>query len=174
MPTEGRYSLSRRKKGVSTYLEVFLLISIALGASLAVFGTLQSYSSQVSEPSLSISYPSIRQGSGVALESVTISNTGPTAISGITVLNPEAPASASYCYSLWDPLNQSTISSTCKTLRQNPTSISLPQSLAPGASEVFELTVMGAGEFTIGASYSVTVATSSAAQETVDIVVVPA
>jgi hypothetical protein len=174
MPKAGRFNLSPSRRGVSTYLQTFLLISVALGASFTIYRTVQTYSGQISAPSVSISYPSIKQGAGVALESITISNLGTGPTGDITVMNPEAPASALYCYALWDPTSQSTVSTTCPNLKQDPTSVQLAWSLSPGASGVFELTVKGSGAFAIGQSYPVTVAASSAAQDTVDIVAVPA
>jgi hypothetical protein len=171
---ESRSSLRAERRGVSTFLQTFILIAIALGASLLVVRTISNYTTLASGPSISISGASIGQGSGAAVERLTVSNTGSVVVTSFTLLNPSIQGSVSYCTSTWDPKARALTSTTCPATRTNPGSIQFSQGLAPGGSTVIEVILIGGGVFTLGQAYTITVSAAPAALDAISVVAVPA
>ena len=169
-----RYSLARsRRVAVSTYLEVFILIGVALGGSAIVADAAWTYSGSAQGPSLQVSGAAISQGTGAAVEKLTLYDSGNSQISGIALSTTGVSSSAQFCYSVLDPVKQSVLASTCPTLSSNPTSVSLQITIQPGGSAVIELLVTGT-PFTIGSSYTVTVSTSQGLVQTMGVKALPA
>jgi len=77
-----------RRRAVSTYLETFILIGVVIGGSALVYATTTKFSAPVqNSSSITLSDVSIRQGSGVALEKMVISNTGTIPFTSFTITN---------------------------------------------------------------------------------------
>jgi hypothetical protein len=99
-----------RRSAVSTYLETFILIGIVVGASVLVYAMLGGYSASLQGPSISVSDASIRQGSGLAIETFLLSDTGNAQFASFTLTNAGLSSStASYGVSLQDQASGSTI-----------------------------------------------------------------
>lgn len=170
MPTGRRSNLVRRARtAVSTYVEVFILMAIVLGGSALVYAAAMglAFSSQAGA-SVQITGAAIKQGEAVAVETVTIANTGTVSINSMTLDTAGAASSASFYLSLLSPSTASTISSGCGA-GTNPASVSMCFSLPAGQSVIATLTIE-AQLFTVGARYTVSVSASPPAQA-VDLVV---
>ncbi len=161
---------ARRRVAASSYVEVFILIAVAAGGSGAAYGVVSAYPAMLRGPSVSILSASIAQGSYLALERVTVYNSGQVPVSSFTVATAQSPASASFCYSLIDPRTVTPISSTCPALSSNPGVLQVAYSLASGKAVLVELYVTGT-PFRVGSSSSVTVTTSAGGQATYGVTV---
>jgi hypothetical protein len=161
------------RSAVAGYLEVFILIGVAVAGTAVVFGAAQKYSATLEGPSISISEASIRQGTYVALETLAVYNSGEVPASSFYVSTPQAPSSASYCYAVLNPATMIPVASTCPSMSANPTSVEIPCSLPPGGALLVEIAIAGA-DFAVGSSSAVTVTTSAGAQATVSVQPVPA
>ncbi|MDE1853620.1 MAG: hypothetical protein KGI38_07725 [Thaumarchaeota archaeon] len=165
--------MAHRRMGVSNFLEVFILIGVAVGGSGLVLGAVSGYFGSFYGTSLSLTGATIRQGSFTAVESITVFDSGQVPMQSFVVSTEPAPSSGSYCYSLLDPATRGLVASTCPTMRAGPGSVSVSSPLAPGKGIVVELIVMGGG-FTVGSSYAITVTASTGSQEVVSVQAVPA
>ena len=163
----------RARAGVSTFLEVFILVGVAFGGSSIAYGATGALSRSLQGPSLSVTGATISQGLDAAVERLTVYNSGSTAAGSFTVATTGVASSAQFCYSALNPVTKSIALSTCPTLSTNPTSVLFSTSLQPGASMVVELDLSGA-PFVVGSSYPVTVSTRAGAQQTVEVEAVPA
>jgi hypothetical protein len=169
-----RFSLAvRARPGVSAYVEVFILIAIAVGGSGIVMAATSSYPQSLEGPSVSVADASIRQGAYLAIESLTVDNTGQVPTASITVSTVPVSPSASFCYSLANPSTMATISTTCPNLATGPGTLAVPCSLAPGNAVTVELTIMGK-PFGVGSGEVVTVSSSAGASQSLSVQVVPA
>lgn len=168
-----RYSLAPRRSAVSNFLEVFILIGVAVGGSGLMLGAVSGYFGSFDGPSLSLTGASIRQGSFAAVESITVFDSGQAPMQSFVVTTEPAPGSGSYCYSLLDPATRGLIASTCPTMRAGPGSVNVSSPVAPGKGVTVELIVMGGG-FAVGSSYAITVTGSTGSQEAVSAQAVPA
>jgi hypothetical protein len=158
---------------VSGYLEVFVLVGVAMAATALVFGAMSAYASSLQGASVTLSSASIRQGTYVAFETLTVYNSGSVTSSALTVTTTSAPSSASYCYTLVDPATMATLSSSCPSGSANPGSVAISWQIVPGKGLLIGLTITG-GAFAIGSSSLVTVTTSAGSQATLSVQVVPA
>ena len=163
----------RLSPGVSGYLEVFILIGIATGGAGLVLGGLSEYASTYQGPSLSISGASIRQGTNLAIETLTVYNSGSGPSSAFMISTSQAFASTSYCYSVLDPRTATQVSSTCPTLTADPREVPIASVLLPGEALLVELFIAGTA-FSPGADPLVTVTASTGAQASEEVPVVPA
>jgi hypothetical protein len=170
MPTETKFNLKRRV-GISVYIEVFILIAIAMVGSGIVYSAVTRYENAATGPAISVSDATIRQGANQAVERVVLANTGTVAFSSLTLTNLGAPTGATYCLSQLNPSTGSLISSSCPA-GLNPSVITLPTSLGPGQAVLVSVTVYG-GMFTIGAAYTLIVS-SGGAQASMQVLAVPA
>ncbi len=141
----------RPRAGVSTYLEVFILVGVATGCSAIAYSAVSSYAASASGPSLSVQGASIRQGTDAAVVTMTVVDTGDTALSSVQVT---AGASSPYCVSLLSS-SGAVLSSGCPTLTTT-LPIALGATLQPGGSVVAVVTFPESGAFTVGAQYEVT------------------
>ncbi|QQG49007.1 MAG: hypothetical protein HY247_01440 [archaeon] len=151
-------------RGVSTYLQTFILLSVALGGSFAAFRAVAYYPTVISGPSLSISNAEIEQGAGVAIERVTVSNTGPGPLTSVYVLNPGASPALGFCYYAWNPATQASIATNCPAGGSNPSLVQLPFGIGSGGSAVIELTLFSGSAFAAGKTYTVIVGGTPASQ----------
>ena len=161
------------RSGVSGYIEVFILIGVAAAATAFVFGAVSPYASSLQGPSVTVSDAAIRQGTYLALETLTVYNSGGPAATGFTLTTAAVPSAASYCYSLVSPTTMSTLSSTCPSATSNPGIVVVSWPLPPGGSILVEITITGTA-FTVGSSYQVTVTTTAGSQATVGVQATPA
>jgi hypothetical protein len=157
---------------VSTFLEVFILIGVALGGSALVLSASTGYIAGLRGPSISIAAASIRQGSESAVEAVELSNTGTSAARSFVIATSQVSDAATFCYSLLGSANE-TMETTCPSMQQGPASVDITYSLQSGSTVEVELLVLG-DQFAIGSTHLVTVTASSGAQQSYDAEVVPA
>jgi hypothetical protein len=163
----------RRRSGASTYIEVFVLIGIAAGGSAAVLSAVLPYSSALQGPSVNIEDTSLRQGAYIAIESLTVYNSGQTAMSSFVLSTSQAPVLAPYCYTTYNTATGAELTSTCPATAGNPGSVSVGYPVPPGGSVGVVVTIMGQA-FTVGEGCAVTVTTSAGAQQTAEVQVAPA
>ncbi len=164
---------AERRAGVSGYLEVFILIGLALGGSGIVLGAAVRYSSSLQGASVAVSDAGISQGVHFAFERLTVSNTGQTPITSLTVSTPMAPPSASYCYTLTDPSTLRASSTTCPRMATNPGTVAIPCVIPSGGALRVTLQIAGS-VFAIGSSTQVIVVTSAGSSATAEAQVLPA
>jgi hypothetical protein len=169
-----------RRLGVSTYIETFILIGIAIGGSAIVYSAMGGYAASAGGPSVAVSNVALSQSSDVAVEKVTISNAGTTSFAWFTVRTAGVSSSLSYCAELSDstgkPIGFSSPPPACGSgTATNPGSITITPTTAipPGQAVILTVVVSYPSEFTIGASYSVTVSTSAGALQVVAAAAVP-
>jgi hypothetical protein len=165
--------LHSARAAVSTYLEVFILIGLAIGGSGIVFEAGLNDTASARGPAVSMSDATIRQGEHVSIESAAIYNTGGAPFSSFVMTTGGVSAAASYCYTLYDPQDGTTLLTTCPGLAADPASVEVVTDLSPGRGVVVELTITGA-PFSLGAVTVVTITTSSGAQQSMDVEVLPA
>lgn len=162
----------KNRSGVSTYLEVFVLIGLAVAGSGVVLGAGLSAASSSDGPALSLLDATVRQGKYFAVESVAIYNTGDKPLGRMVLSTGEVPASATYCYALYDPLGGRALASTCPAMATDPASVVLGAGPGPGKGILVALTVEGS-PFTVGSRVQVTVTTDAGAQQSTDVGVAP-
>lgn len=162
-----------RRAGVSGYLETFILIGLAIGGSGIVLGAATGYSSSLQGASVAIDGARISQGSRIAFEKLTVSNTGQAPITSFAVSTLMAPTSASYCYTLANPVTLGTLSTTCPAMATNPRTLTVAYSIPPGGALTVTLQLTG-GAFAVGSASQVIVTTSAGASATVEVRVLPA
>ncbi|MBI3841061.1 MAG: hypothetical protein HY297_03785 [Thaumarchaeota archaeon] len=162
-----------RSRGVSTYLQTFVLISVALTGSFAVYRAVASYPSLASGPGVAVTNAMARQGSNFAIERLTVSNVGSIAFTSFTILNVGLSSGLTYCYSLWNPATQSSLGASCPSMASNPGTVQFSLAVPSGSSVVVQLTIAGGNAFALGKSYLVVVSCSPAAQASLKVVAVP-
>lgn len=163
----------RPRAAVAAYLEVFILIGVAIGGSGILFGAALGSVGPARGASVSVTGLTVRQGELYAFESLVIHNTGTVTFGWSKVSTAGVSSSATYCYTVYDPLELAIVASTCPTMSPGPGVVSITTQLAPGRALEVELTLSGAA-FAMGSSCSVTVTTSAGAQQSLQAVVVPA
>ncbi|MBI3858813.1 MAG: hypothetical protein HY296_01020 [Thaumarchaeota archaeon] len=147
-----------RRKGVSTYIEVFVLIGIATGGSALAYSAVGRLGASSSGPSFGVTDQTIRQGTNAATERMTVTNTGQT---GITSFKVYPGVASAYCVSVSSVSSGAVLSTTCPAT-SNVFPVALSVNLDPGASVVFVLFFPGAAVFQVGSAYPVTLAAGSA------------
>ena len=166
-------NLEARRRGVSGYLEAFVLIGIVIGGSGMVLDTALKYSSFSQGQSISIVSANIKQGRFLATESVVVADIGETSFSSLTLSTIPTPSGATYCYSLLNPVSMAVIQTTCPTMAYNPSLVPIESGLAPGGSVLIELVLWGQA-FTPGASCTITAIAHEGAQQSSVVEVLPA
>lgn len=169
----------RNRKGISTYIEVFILIGVVLAGSVAVYAVVSQYEAGASGPSIALQSARIAQGSQYAIVSVQVSNTGDKAFSSLTIqeaqmsLNPQP----SWYLSLTNPSDNQVISVngglpyTCSVTNGVLTiSFTGAYTLSVGSSIQASITISGSNRFTVGTAYQVVVGTTGGAQASVNAV----
>lgn len=153
-------------------MEVFVLVALAVGGSAVFFGYALGLVSR-GGPGITVTDATIRQGKYFAFESLVVSDTGDAPLVSFVVSTGGVPASASYCYALYDPLQRSSISSTCPVMVTGPGAVDVSATVLPGKGVLLVLTLSGE-VFEPGYVSRLTVTTSGGAQESLDVEVVPA
>jgi hypothetical protein len=160
-----------QRHGVSTYIETFILIGIAVGGSAIVYSALGGYATSAGGPSVAVPNIILSQGSGAAVEKLVIANSGTASFSSFTISTTGVSSSLQYCAVLSDatgrPLGFSSPPPACGSgTATNPSYVSINPSSAipPGQTVILSLVVLSSGEFAVGSSYSVTVSTGPALQ----------
>jgi hypothetical protein len=164
----------RHRPGVSTYLQTFILVAIALGGSVAVYRTVSGYEASASAPSLAITSGTISQGAGVGIETVAVANTGPEAVGNLTIVNEGLSQGASYCFIAFSASTRTVVSSSCPGSSTDPTEVRTGLLISPGATMIVEVTVMGKDAFVPGSAYTVVAVAQGGAQASSSIVAVSA
>lgn len=157
---------------MAAYLEAFILVGVAIGGSALVFGSAMGLVSQHG-PGISVTDAAIRQGGQFALESLLVSDTGDTPLGSFVVSTGGVSAGASYCYTLYDPLTRSVVSSTCPVMAAGPGSVKVSAAVPPGRAVLLVMTLAGEA-FQPGSVSRLTVTASGGAQQGLDVEVVPA
>jgi len=165
--------LAARKRGVSTYLELFLLIGIAVGGSGMVLDASLSLVSPSQGASVDILGASVRQGAYAAFESITVSDVGQKPIISMTVSTQPVSATAIYCYSVVNPTSMAVLKSTCPAMTSGPGSVGVTSGVAPGQSVLLQLVIIGQA-FALGSSSTITVTGADGSQGSTIVEVVPA
>ncbi|MDG6986054.1 MAG: hypothetical protein JRM73_04830 [Nitrososphaerota archaeon] len=158
---------------MSVYLEVFILIGVAIGGSAVVYGAASRYVGALSGPSVTVAAASIRQGSYSAVESVTVDGSADGQAGTLVISTSGAPTAASYCYSVMDPYTGAVSTSTCPSMSSDPATVSIPVPAQGWTGVLVQLIVTGGG-FALGSGHLVTVTASEGAQATAEVQVVPA
>ena len=169
-------SCSLRRSGraaASAYLETFILIGIAAGGSTFVLVAVLPFASAIQGPAVAVEDARIRQGPYLALERLIVVNSGQAPISSFEVSTSQAPSSAAYCYSLYNPTKGVQLGDTCPGKTMDPGSIAIAYSIPPGGAVGIVITITGEA-FTVGAQCTVTVTTSAGAQQGVGLQVASA
>jgi len=136
-------SLKPRRQGVATYLQTFILIAVALGGSLLAYREVSGYASSAGGPTIQVWEASLRQGAGLTIERLVVSNSGNSGSPFVTVLNPDLAAGATYCYTAASMAGTQE-AGTCPSMDVNPTSIRVAAGLTPGNSLVVTVFIEGA------------------------------
>lgn len=161
------------RKGISTYMEVFILVAAVLGLSGAVYAVATQYATSTQGASLTITNAVIRQGTSIAVEGLTVANTGTVAFTAITMTTFGISSPATYCLSVLNPETGTTISSSCPA-GSNPASVAVVANLLPGQSIVLTVTTQSGSVFAAGDTYSLIVSATPAAQSAAQVVAVSA
>ncbi len=169
---EMRSKLERRtRKAVSTYLETFILVAVAIAGSSIAYAATSNYTSADQGPAVAVSECIIKQGSNVAVEKMIISNTGTVAFTSFTILTPTI-ASNQFYITLTDAASGAPIVAS-QASGAAPASITETTSILPGQSVLVSLTIIGSNEFTLGTRYSIIVSTSPTAEQQLLVFAVP-
>ncbi len=162
---------STKRRAVSTYLETFILVAVAIAGSSIAYAATSNYTSAAQGPTVTVSGCIIKQGSNIAVERMVISNTGTVAFTSFTILTPGIASNQFYVTLVnaanGTPITVSTASGTA------PTSITETTSILPGQSVLVSVTIIGSNEFTLGTRYSVIVSTSPAAEQELLVFAIP-
>lgn len=158
---------------MSGYLEVFILIGVALGGTGLVFGAATQLLGSASGSSVAIVSASIRQGAHSAVESIAVADTGTRPLGDLTITTSEAPAPSRYCFSAEDLARGVLLSSTCPAAAGDPGRVEVQADVGPGGSVLVELVITG-GAFTLGSEHLIAVTASGGAQSGAYVQVVPA
>ena len=159
----------RSSKGVSTYLEAFVLLGAVTAGAVLVGAASGLYGGAAQGAALSVPDASVTQGAGGAVERVEVSNTGTIPYSSFTVATQGIP-SAQYYVTLTNAATGGSMTASPSS-GSNPSSVTENVDVDPGQSVVFSMFVLSGTEFTLGSGYSVTVTTQPAAQQQVFVVV---
>jgi len=148
-------------------------LGIAIGGAGIAVSAAERYASTLQGPSVSISDLSIKQGTYAAIEEVEIANTGDTTVDSFVLSTTGINGTFDYCYSVSGVNEKSSQVLSCPAGNHDPASITVPYALDPGQGVLVAVTVEGA-PFSFGATESMTVITSTGAEQTAEVVVGPA
>jgi len=169
--------LRERRRAVSTYLEVFILIGIVTAVSALVYSATTQYEPVSQGPSIAVSDASVRQGIDQALERMVIANTGTVSFSAFTISTVGTGGGipdAQFYVALTNIANSSSmVPLSVASGTTGDSSITENATIAPGQSFLATITFVDASEFAVGQPYGVTVS-SSGAQASLQCVAFPA
>ena len=157
---------------MSTYVEVFLLIGVALGGSGIVLGAGLNAVSSARGGGVSLEDATVHQGEYAAVESVLVYNTGDVPFSFALSTTGVSPA-ATYCYTLYDPAGGNELQTSCPGGTTDPAVFDSASAVEPGRGVLLQLTILGAA-FSLGTVSRLTVSTSAGAAQSVDVAVLQA
>jgi len=155
------FSLRPRHHAIATYLQTFILVAVALGGSLLAYREVSAFASSAGGPAIQVLDSSLRQGAGVTIERLTVSDSGTTGFPFFTVLNPSLVPGESYCYTVAS-IAGSLEGGTCPSMDGNPTTIRVGANLTSGSTAVVTVIIEG-GTVLQGRAYSVVVIAPGAA-----------
>ncbi len=161
------------RAAISTYVETFVLIGVAVGGASVIFGAASAYTSPARGPSVSIDGASIRQGAYLAVERLTVYDSGDTPVSSFTVSTLGVSGSSLYCYTLTAPPSGAVVATDCPPASPGPSSVMVQSSISPGKALQVELILTGVA-FASGSTATVTVTASDGAQSSAAVQVVGA
>jgi hypothetical protein len=161
------------RTAVSTYLELFILIAVAIGGSALVYAATYQYQPVVQGPGVTVSQASIRQGLNQAVERMIIANTGTVLFNSFTI-STVGIANAQFYVALTDAASGSSITPPLPQGTTGDNSIAEGMTISPGQTIVASITIASSGEFSIGQSYTVVVSISGGALTSVQVQAVPA
>jgi hypothetical protein len=162
-----------RHRGISTYVETYLLIGVVLLGSSLVYVAASRYASTLQGPAISVSDLTIRQGANWAVEKFVVANTGSMTGSRLVVATSGVAPGTTYCYVVSDAISRATLASSCPTMATMPASASISATLRPGSSAVVQFSMAGVA-FALGSWVTVVVGTANGAQVSATSQVVPA
>jgi hypothetical protein len=170
---EMRFNLEpSTRRAVSTYVETFILLAVAIAGSSMVYAATSNYTTAAQGPAVAVSDCIIKQGSNVAIERMVLANTGTITFSSFTILTSGIPSNQFYI-TLTNAANGAPIAASPPS-GTTPASITEAVSIPPGQSVLVSITIVSPNEFTLGTRYSIIVNTSPAAQQQVLVLPVPA
>jgi hypothetical protein len=154
----------RRRPGVSTYLETFLLVAVALGASSVAAGAALTYAAAGEGPSMTLAGASASQGPDAATEWVAVYNAGTVALGPLAVDTAGVSGSSQFCYTAFDAASLAVEASTCPSMAAGPSSVSVQVRVLPGRGVSIELVFSGQA-FTVGEACEITVSAAQGTQQ---------
>lgn len=155
------------------YVEVFILVAIAIGGSGLVFSAALSLLGSGTGPGVGIVSAAIRQGPSGAVETVTVADLGAEPLGAFVVSTSGAPAAATYCYSVEDAGGGALISTTCPAASVDPASVDVAASVPAGGAVDVQFVITGAS-FAQGSGHQITVTAAGGAQASAFAQVAPA
>jgi hypothetical protein len=168
------------RRGVSTYIETFTLIGIALGGTVIIYSAMNWYAASAGGPSVAVSGAVLSQGPYAALEKIPLTDTGTTSFISFTIITAGISPSPSYCVTLTNDaggaLGFSTPPASCGSgTTTDPSSVTVTpaSAISPGQFVVLSVVIFSSGEFSVGTGYTITVTTSGGAQQTIAATAVP-
>ncbi len=163
----------RVRSAVSTYLEVFILIGVAVGGSGLVYAATAEFRPAVQGGVVNLSQASIRQGANQAVERMVVSNTGTVSFTSITISTVGIP-NAQFYVALANLATGTAVAPSLASGNTGDSSITESVTLAPGQSILASIIVVSTNEFTVGQSYTIIVGASGAAQASMQVAATPA
>ena len=163
----------RGRFGASAYVEAFVLLGIVAGGSGLVLGGALQLATSFHGEDVAVLDESIHQGTYLAIERLTLMNTGQSPMSSFVISTSGIPDSASYCYTVYDLGTNSQRAGTCPVTASDPTSVTIGYPVQPGGGVGIVITIFGS-VFGIGSTCTLTVTTSTGAQQTVGVLVAAA
>jgi len=151
------------RAAVSTYVETFVLIGVAVGGAGLVFEAASALTSSAQGPSIVVEAASIRQGAYLAVERLVVYNTGNSAVTGFTVSNLGVSTSSLYCFTLTAPPGAAVDETDCPPTNPGPGIVQISRTVSSGSSLLVELTFTGQA-FVRGTTADIIVTTSDGAQ----------
>lgn len=164
----------RRRAGISTYIEVFILIAVTLVGAVLIYDAVGQYQSSANAPSLIVNNAQIKQGTSMAIETMVVTTTGKASISSITIStgSPLVGPTGTFYVSISPQSGGSSITYTCSvTATTSVVSTTFTSgTIGPGQTYILTVTIRGGTAFTIGQDYTMIVSTPNGAQATQQVV----
>ncbi len=158
------------RAAVSTYVEAFILIGVAVGGASLVFSAASPYASSAQGQSISLGVSTIRQGVYLAVERVALYNLGNAPISSFTILNEGVSGSAAECFALSVPPSSAVVATNCPPSGPGSNPLSVGYQIPSSGALLVELTLTGKA-VTIGSTVGIVVTASTGAQVSAAILV---
>lgn len=164
---------NNRRVGVTTFLEVFILIAAVLAGSGITYLAVNRYEQSLNKPSITMSSAALQQGAEFAMESMQLSDTGTSPFSSLTFSTPNLVTTSSTNWYI-TVVNAATgqpviynneVAYTCSVTSAILTiSFTSQYNLNPGNSVIVTIAISGTSVVVPGSNYNVLVGTSNGAQ----------